>query len=196
MRAFLKSWTIRIDITKKPKSQDKKPDLFSEIVYKNVPKKFKHNDIRYYTEAYNVIETEMKLRAKSGCDMNEEFGYEIAHMKTQLDCENDILNIIGFSLVTVNFVQNLYSILSDEVDPSNKIWLILINILAMVLYAIFVMAHPSGSEGDKQRIVCLEILERLEKSKEFSAPFKDFYNATNDAPNTDDHLKGPIDMKK
>ena len=167
---FFSSRTIQIHIAKKTQKNKKEgPDLFSEIVCKNVNKELKHDDMKYYTSAYNVIERDMKHRAKSGCDMNKEFGYEIAHMKTQTDCANDSF-----------FDSAEYSL--------SEIPLIGINTLAFILCIIITVLHPAGKEDDEKRIVCAEILERLEKSEEFFATCKDPSSSTSDTPNMDHDL--------
>ena len=186
---FFSSRTIQIHIAKKTQKNKKEgPDLFSEIVCKNVNKELKHDDMKYYTSAYNVIERDMKHRAKSGCDMNKEFGYEIAHMKTQTDCANDSLTIIGFSLVAVSFMQNLHSLFDSAEYSLSEIPLIGINTLAFILCIIITVLHPAGKEDDEKRIVCAEILERLEKSEEFFATCKDPSSSTSDTPNMDHDL--------
>lgn len=186
---FFNSRTIQIHITKKTqKNQKKESDLFGEIVCKNVNKKLKHDDMEYYTSAYSAIEQNMKHRAKSGRDMNKEFGYEIAHMKTQTDCANDSLTIIGFSLVAVSFIQNLYSLFDSAEYSLNETPLIGINALAFILCIIITVLHPAGKEDDEKRIVCAEILERLEKSEEFFTTYKDPSSSTSDTSNTDHDL--------
>ena len=156
----------------------------------------KHNDIQFYAKACNIIEEEMRRRAKSGYNMNEEFGYEIARMRAQTDCENDSLNIIGFSLATVNFVQNICSILENEMTQSNKIRIIAMNILAMVIYLLFLRLHPSGKEDDKKRIVCVEILERIEKSEDFSSPCENFPGSADETSNVVDEPKDSVGVEK
>ena len=186
---FFNSRTIQIYITKKTQKNKKKgSDLFSEIVCKNVNKELKHDDMKYYTSAYSVIEQDMKRRAKTGCDMKKEFGYEIAHMKTQADCANDSLTIIGFSLVAVSFMQNLYSLFNSAEYPLNEMPSKGINVLAFILCMIITVLHPAGKEDDEKRIVCAEILERLEKSEEFFATRKDPSSSTSNTPNTDHDL--------
>lgn len=197
VQIFLKSWTIQIRIMKKTKKNaEGRPDLFSEIVCRNELKKMKHNDIQFYAKACNIIEEEMRHRAKSGYNMNEEFGYEIARMRAQTDCENDSLNIIGFSLATVNFVQNICSILENEMTQSNKIRIIAMNILAMVIYLLFLRLHPSGKEDDKKRIVCVEILERIEKSEDFSSPCENFPGSADETSNAVDEPKDSVGVEK
>lgn len=119
----------------------------------------------------------MKHRADSGYNMNVEFGYEIANMRTQTNESNDTLSIISFTFLIATFVYNLIFLCDNEailhtVDNAailhTVISTIIINVLAISVCTFIVALHPKNKELDKELIVCIEILERLEKSKEFS----------------------------
>lgn len=195
-RLFFKSHTIQIGIVNKTaENREKRPDLFSKVICKNITKGLNHNDVKYYTEAYNIIETEMKRRAKSGCNMNDEFGYEIAHMKAQTDCTNDGITIISFSFVAVSFVQNLCELLENVPNQPIRLALIMINFVVLVICIIIITPYSKGKEDDAQRIVCVEILKRLEKSKEFSIISKDASDLASNLPNTNG-LKNSTDIEK
>ena len=194
-RLFFKSHTIQIGIVNKTaENREKRPDLFSKVICKNITKGLNHNDVKYYTEAYNIIETEMKRRAKSGCNMNDEFGYEIAHMKAQTDCANDSITIIGFTFTAGNFVQSLCELFEKVPNQLNRLTFI-INFVELVICIIIIATYFKGKEDDAQRIVCVEILERLEKSKEFSTISKDASELVSNLPNTNG-LKNSTDIEK
>ena len=192
---FFKSHTIQIGIVNKTaENREKRPDLFSKVICKNITKGLNHNDVKYYTETYNIIETEMKRRAKSGCNMNDEFGYEIAHMKAQTDCANDSITIIGFIFTAGNFVQSLCELFEKVPNQLNRLTFI-INFVELVICIIIIATYSKGKEDDAQRIVCVEILERLEKSKEFSTISKDASDLASNLPNTNG-LKNSTDIEK
>mgnify|MGYP004462234203 CR=1 FL=1 len=193
-RLFFKSHTIQIGIVNKTaENREKRPDLFSKVICKNITKGLNHNDVKYYTEAYNIIETEMKRRAKSGCNMNDEFGYEIAHMKAQTDCANDGITIISVTFAARDFVQNLCELFEKVPNQPNR--LALIDFIELAICIMIIATYSKGKEDDAQRIVCVEILERLEKSKEFSTISKDASDLASNLPNTNG-LKNSTDIEK
>lgn len=192
---FFKSHTIQIGIVNKTaKNIEKRPDLFSKVICKNITKGLNHDDVKYYTEAYNIIETEMKRRAKSGCNMNDEFGYEIAHMKAQTDCANDSITIIGLPFAVGNYVQNMCEPF-EKVPNQLNMPVLIIDFVLLVIGIIIIIPYSKGKEDDAQRIVCVEILERLEKSKEFSIISKDSSDLASNLPNTNG-LKNSTDIEK
>lgn len=193
-RLFFKSHTIQIGIVNKTaENREKRPDLFSKVICKNITKGLNHNDVKYYTEAYNIIETEMERRAKSGCNMNDEFGYEIAHMKAQTDCANDSITIISVTFAAWDFAQNLCELF--EKVPNQPNGLALIDFVELAICIMIIATYSKGKEDDAQRIVCVEILERLEKSKEFSTISKDASDLASNLPNTNG-LKNSTDIEK
>ena len=70
------------------------------------------------------------------------------------------------------------------------------NILAMVIYLLFLRLHPSGKEDDKKRIVCVEILERIEKSEDFSSPCENFPGSADETSNVVDEPKDSVGVEK
>lgn len=119
--------------------------------------------------SYALIEAEMERRSKSGFDMNKEFGYEIAHMKSQSRSMDDVLNTISFTLLGISILQNLYSFFNataqNHSDSINI--LIALNIISFIVWLIFALYRTSEKEDDEKRAVCVEILEQLQKSKDF-----------------------------
>lgn len=180
---FFKSHTIQIGIVNKTaENREKRPDLFSKVICKNITKGLNHNDVKYYTEA------------KSGCNMNDEFGYEIAHMRAQTDCTNDSITIISVPFAAGNFVQSLCELFEKVPNQLNRLTFI-INFVELAICIMIIATYSKGKEDDAQRIVCVEILERLEKSKEFSTISKDSSELASNLPNTNG-LKNSTDIEK
>ena len=158
---------IKIWFKKLTKRDSMNTNLFYRIHRKRGIHKLRYYEKKYYSKIYNEFKDEMKCRAENGDDMNEEFGREIARLKAQMNSENDILAIIGFTLAGISFLQNIGNLFQATSKSSNSQWLIAINFIALMICILIAVFHKSGEEIDKKCIVCIEILERLEKSNEF-----------------------------